>query len=802
MSTVFTLGGFWDITPYLGGLGIPSAMSYQLKSEVTQGNTVVPILYPTTGLDSLLLAFQPQLNDDALTSINTGRDMLDTALHATSGTKVVFGHSLGAIVATSWLKTYGPTSSIPAGQLSFVLIGNSVRKYGGLLYSIDYDIHTTPYQVRDMRAQYDGWADFPDDHTSKYRLLAVNNANIGQTLVHPFGYVDMPLNDPSYSTYTEGNIHYVFMPKKPWWQPDYVVDEIEQAYNRPELEAAPSNPTLSSYNSNLAVRYPAGPITPAGAHHLLRDRIPQSSLLAHDNSVVFNWMGGLAYHDVTRPERVELKDLDGLVPPWQTIDQKGATQDGTTFVTALYDPAEVTAKVVVHGRNPAMCRKTMNHLIGSIDAIKTSELSWTTHELGRWWANVRWFKNPAGSVHGGSKKRQEMDLRLRADDAFWRSYPNVDQFSFTYSDINDQFNIDDPDDLGTGWTLSITGPGSGGWHVAGGMIVSTLQANKTAVARKNSFTTTSNNQVVEIQFGAFPIGIYPFDGYTDIWFRLKNSGTPGTDGMRMRISFFSIRVSYFVAGVETVLREQLLIIPPLPTEKFSVSCGSDDNDRVYTVRRGDAVFMTFQEQGTGSPLGPGFRSTGIGQHSDSLYAATMPSILRFAAGDNATVSQTGQLIRVNMGDQPMWDNFTCFGPGLFRFGDGPGSSAMVEFGPLLAGQIMQIRTDPRKRGVVDLTSIPPTPQDLNLFQKSLQDFISFATGNNVPPLLQSIESIFGISPPQGNPYSMMKGRFSKPIPPRSPGQPPEQYLVNVEIENGTTESKVIAAGTPLRRNPY
>ena len=90
---------------------------------------------------------------------------------------------------------------------------------------------------------------------------------------------------------------------------------------------------------------------------------------------------------------------------------------------------------------------------------------------------------------------------------------------------------------------------------------------------------------------------------------------------------------------------------------------------------------------------------------------------------------------------------------------------------------------------------------MNIFQQALKDFISFATGNNAPPLLQSIESAFGIAPPQGNPYSLLRGRFSRPIPARSPGAPLRPYHVKVEIDDGNASSMVLASGTPLRRYP-
>jgi hypothetical protein len=105
-------------------------------------------------------------------------------------------------------------------------------------------------------------------------------------------------------------------------------------------------------------------------------------------------MGGLAIPNTLEPESARVMDITGLVPPWRTIDQKGATQDGTTFVDALYDPIEVNLDVVCKGRNPAYTRRVVGDLLASLDAKQESELSFTTHQLGRWWAKLRWSRTP------------------------------------------------------------------------------------------------------------------------------------------------------------------------------------------------------------------------------------------------------------------------------------------------------------------------------------------------------------------------------------------------------------------------
>lgn len=559
------------------------------------------------------------------------------------------------------------------------------------------------------------------------------------------------------------------------------------------------------------VRYPAGPITPAGAYHILHDRIPQVALQSYDDTVVFNMMGGLSLYDPTKPERVNITGINGLIPPWQTIDQKGATQDGISFVDAIYDPIEVELTVKAKGRNPAYTRKVVNHLIASIDAKQQSELSWTTQALGHWWAPIRWFKTPANPMAGIATSAQELQLRLRADDGFWRSYDNSSDFAFIYEDFTDTFNYVTPSDLGSGWTIAYSGAGGGNlsangdqalWHEVG-------TAGRKAVARRNGFTTATNDQVVSMVLGSFAEWHLVSTAYNDLWARMNNTGTPGTSGIRLRIGFSHIILSYFIGGVETVMRQYgffnpLTWIPPYPGEKFQLVAGYEENTRLFKVLRNGSVIMSVPEPTPISLLGASNRSVGFGMEagSDVFDQASPANIRKIAAGDNNTVTQSGFLERINAGDQPGWDRFTCFGPGIFRIGNGPGSDDLVEFGKLLPNQIMYLRTDPRKRGVTDLTQIPPTPQELDYFQKALLDYYNFASGNNITPLQQASLSQFGINPPQGNPYSLLKGRWSNPIPAKSPGKPAEKYHVKVQIDEGNADSRIIAALTPLRRNPY
>lgn len=562
------------------------------------------------------------------------------------------------------------------------------------------------------------------------------------------------------------------------------------------------------------IRYPKG-LVPHGAYQLLKGTHANLSLSAYDDSVLFNLMGGLAIPDYTQPETVTLKKggLKGLIPPWQTIDHKGATEDGTTFVTALYDPIEVDMTVIARGRDAKHTRRVIKDLIASIDAKKQSELAFTTQEGGRWWAPIRWFKTPPNTYEGAQRRRQELTLRLRADNGFWRTFDDVSSFQFAYEDMTDSFTTDysGDGDLGPNWPQLYTGTGAGHCTSNGDHCLWVDGANTTSREVVNGpykdFVTDTDNQVINSVYGSIPEITFPDGAEEHIWGRMGRDGSGDWDGngIKLQIGWGLMVLSRFNDFTETVMRQWIMLIPPLPGEKFTLVCGFDGNPRLFKVLRNGAELHSFVEVGTGSALGADFRGIGFGMRAAAaLITQATPSIVRkISAGDNSVITQSGYLTRLNIGDQPMPDRYTFYGPGTFTIANGPGASDSVTFGPLLANQIVQIRTDNRKMTVVDLTSTPPTPQDLNLFQEALKDLLDFATGNNVPPLFVAIESVFGIAPPQGNLYSLLKGRFSQAaaIPPKSPGAPAAPYSVAVSIAGGNANSRVLAAGTPLRRYP-
>ncbi|AVO21621.1 minor tail protein [Mycobacterium phage MooMoo] len=577
--------------------------------------------------------------------------------------------------------------------------------------------------------------------------------------------------------------------------------------------------------------YPEGPITPQAAYYHLKGRHPLVTLWAYDESNSFSILGGKAIPDnFTAPESVMIKKggLKGLIAPWDIIDQKGASEDGVTFVDALQRPTEVEIKLLVRGRTPQRCRRLCRLIIASIDKKRTSELSFIDQDTGRWWADVRWMKNPPDVAKIGESCSAELTLVLRADNGFWRTFPVTDSFGFKYEDMADQFDYDTEEDgnLGPNWPLYYTEEG-GGFIYADGKYARwkddpddwlITDTREVVCGPYKDFETATDNQVVSMVLGSFQEWSLPEGAANDLWARMgrNEDGSWNGNGIRMRIENNIVKLSYFKDFSQTVLAQRLILLPPIIGEKWVLIAGyeGDGNERVFKVLRfandkGAGVsVLTVKESGAESMMGADHRGIGFGMQAGAaiLTQATPASLHKVTAGDNSTVSQSGFIEIRNIGDQDMPLRYTLYGPGKFKFAAGPGQTEMIEFGPLLPNQVVFIDTSRQNPKIKDLTSVPPTQQELSFFQKALKDILSWATGNNTNLLVQQIGSVFGIIPPQGNLYSLLKGKWNKNsvIPAKSPGEPDSQvkpYFVKVAIDDGNADSKIVAAGTPLRRYP-
>jgi hypothetical protein len=346
------------------------------------------------------------------------------------------------------------------------------------------------------------------------------------------------------------------------------------------------------------------------------------------------------------------------------------------------------------------------------------------------------------------------------------------------------------------WAGENVGSGAAQW-ISGGAL-------GTSVNNINLSTTQSdtNDQIVSVTLAGSTYANF-FDAFStsfiDLWARCN---VEGTTGVRCRLGEDTMILSCFNDGVETDWVYLPLTIPPLWGDTWTLIAGDATNPYDFTVQHNGFSIWEYTDTAQQSQMGSSYRYWGFGVGIlDTFGEQSVPlPISEFSSADNVTVTQSGYLPLTNIGDVPAWPRYLCYGPGTFSFGDGPGSTSMISFGPILAGQVVLITTDPRLRSVIDLTPNQP-PQVLNQFQQELSELISYATNGNVPPLLQQFESWFGILPPQGNLYSLLNGRFTTPLNASTYGSAPQAQQIAVTITDGGPTTKVVAAITPRRRWP-
>ncbi len=184
--------------------------------------------------------------------------------------KIVYAFSGGARVASVWLSDHADREDAPdPDDLSFVLIGNGGRKYGGVngwWYGDQLSTPTdTQYDIVDIAREYDPVADFPHN---PFNLLALANSIAAFQYVH-LSYDEADLDDPDNIVWKEGNTTYVFIPTEhlPLLQGFYnaglgslveglepgLREAIDKAYNRTWLEGKEPQGEASTLSSTQEV---------------------------------------------------------------------------------------------------------------------------------------------------------------------------------------------------------------------------------------------------------------------------------------------------------------------------------------------------------------------------------------------------------------------------------------------------------------------------------------------------------------------------------------------------------------------
>lgn len=186
--TGYTFGGTikWDMDEMFGG---------RFCSQ-NSGNSCTPVRYNS---------------DQSEGGEQDGLRALTAAVTAASGPTTVLGFSQGATISGLWIRENAGEADAPSPrQLSFVMVANPHRQYGGIRphYDIGDSTPTSDYKVLDIAVEYDGAADFP---ANPLNLLAFANALAGFQYVHVPGYNEIDLDTAEKLVWVEGNTTYVLI---------------------------------------------------------------------------------------------------------------------------------------------------------------------------------------------------------------------------------------------------------------------------------------------------------------------------------------------------------------------------------------------------------------------------------------------------------------------------------------------------------------------------------------------------------------------------------------------------------------
>ena len=553
------------------------------------------------------------------------------------------------------------------------------------------------------------------------------------------------------------------------------------------------------------ITYPPGQVTTWGINEALKNQSTWISYIGVDGSIWY--LTGPLSPIAGAQDGIVVKKFMGLMSPFKMLEQQGARQDGATWQAAVYDPGEIMFSLEASGSAPQNIRDVLRHWIAAWDARQTGTLSVFTPDQGEWWCPVRMGKNiPDMFTQDYTwSGKQELTWSAKNYDAFWYSVDSTSTFNIAYNSVGENFGGQSNSSTlnAARWTQLIS-PANGGYGIYNGAAYFSPSNNAapTNVININATQSATNNQVVSVTLGgAHFYNLFDFldaGANFDIYARLNASGTQYA---RLSVGPLSHSLYLVNGGSSTQVFSIATGFPPYPGETWSLIAGTNLSPYQYIVQRHGLTVMDYTDSAGAAVVGASNRYSGFGVQTDVVLGNVIipPPISEFSAGDNAGATQSGFINLTNFGDQPAWPRFLCYGPGIFTLPNGPGGQT-INFGPLDNGQVVLVTTDPQYRSVVDITPGQQF-QVLSPYQQIIEGLISFVTANNVPPLLQQFESLFGILPPQGNLFSLLGGRFTYSLPGATYGVQPVTATMPVGITNGGPTSMIIAAITPRRRWP-
>lgn len=569
--------------------------------------------------------------------------------------------------------------------------------------------------------------------------------------------------------------------------------------------------------------YPAGPATLLGQELMLEGTDPLIMLTTSDRRVTFYLSGGLAPFP-GHQDGLQLVEMSTPTPEFTNLYHQGARQDGRTYGgDTVYDGMEMHAILAATATTADGLSDVVAEWVAANNPRQLCRLEWFTPKSGLWWCDVRLDKRWIDRLQRSPRrmKKQVLTNVWMNEQAFWSSVDSTSTFAFDYADFIDTFNYDTRETgggLGDDWPLYYGPTTPKGYIYADGSQARWkddpddwigTDTQEVVCGPYKDFHTATDNQVVSIVLGGFQEWSFPDQGANDIWVRMGRNpdGSWNGDGYRLRMQGHWLKLSRFKSFSQTVLWQRPMLFPPFYGEKWTLIAGTPANPHQFRILRfNGAPAGTFTENPADALIGPENRGVGFGMQAGAalLTQATPASVRKISAGDNATVTQEGWLNLTNIGDQDGWPQFLFHGPGSLEISNGPGGD-MISFAktdPLRDGQVVLISTHPRYRHIVDLTpDHVDTSQPLTAPQKLVKELVRLVSMGQVPPALQWLQSVFGIAPPQGVLYSLLDGRFDRPIPGVPQPRDAKTSKIAVRVTGGNASTRVVASLTPMRTWP-
>ena len=411
----------------------------------------------------------------------------------------------------------------------------------------------------------------------------------------------------------------------------------------------------------MTIVYPSGEAPPHAMYHVRKGDLPMVSLVSPNHQIILWLMGGLAMADPMAPESVQVTSISGLMAPWEFIDQQGATQDGVSFVDALYGPTDINVDVLLTARDAKHLRQLRRHLQECLDAHKQSEFGWATPEMGYWWAPIRWGKTDMTPERVGQENvSQKMTLRLRGDNAFYQSWPDIDSFEFLYEDMTDTFNVDYTDErnVGPNWPMLYSGNGVGFLYANGDNArwqddpdsVFFTGTKRVICGPFKDYATTDDEQEISFVVNNTPEFTVGSGAAMDLWGRMgrDEDGLWDGNGIRARFGYGYLSISAFVNFVEHQLTFTLTLFPPLAGQTLKLKCLA--GQRKFEIWADALKIWEVTDTAAISHMGADYRGVGFGlQGGAAIITQATPGDIRSVTANSTLLDTFGTDIPDGLG---------------------------------------------------------------------------------------------------------------------------------------------------------